>query len=404
MQPAAVHPAPGSPPELTPRDREWLTLYLDCNEDLQTLATRLASLASGQQPVASRQSPLPPPSLFDLAAWLRTPAIRAALADWDYAQRRARAAHEDAGTRLAVDHLMTICRKRLDSLSYAPPAASGQAGPLSGGPRLTWDSFNSLVEVRRAATTALRALTASTRTTQHPARRSAVAERSTSHRLARPVSSSESSPAGAGRGNLTGSRTHSGSSHIAHRSSLLASLGPEDAERFLEKERRENDRLQNLIQQTLAITGDAPHPPRPGGGGSPGPRPGETEGAPSPTASSPAAPEQPDPARAHSLLRGGFTAEGSPWRRGGAPIECAVQHPPSPDRAADLQDDLDELDDIDDDAELDADPEGTLAIAQHVLRAVESGAPEAADFAPELIHAARVYVELPAAPAPCNTS
>ncbi len=44
--------------------------------------------------------------------------------------------------------------------------------------------------------------------------------------------------------------------------------------------------------------------------------------------------------------------------------------------------------------ELDDDPEGTLAIAQHVLHAVEAG--NAADFAPEVIQAARVYIDLAA--------
>ncbi len=317
MGPQQVQAPVTPPPQLSPRDREWLTLYLELNEDLHALAAHLAAAApSGQSSpgpwrVASCEvpsappSPLsPPPSLLELASWLRTPSIRAALADWDYAQRRARAARDEADRRIAIDALKTACLA-LSCHRLAPPGDSlhpstsstqhaGAEPPFGSAPAAASadqsgtpapSDFARLVETRRSATALLRALSGAM----------ATARRGYAHR------------------HLSTQHSARSTQHSRPRPRRIAdfNLGPEAAERFLERERRENDRLEKLIQRAVAVSdapraeycddcggvlpGDEPpsgHPPRFGGGGW-GPQPlsiavgdpspersgGETEGA-----------------------------------------------------------------------------------------------------------------------------
>ncbi len=271
------------PPELTARDREWLALYLGCNEDLRALAARLATqhAAPGTEhdtgPSAQvAESPWrhSGPSILDLANWLRSPPIRAALADWDYAQRRARAARDEADRRVAIDALKAACSFYLssschrlapsgDSLHTSTPstkhagaalptsrsgdpchrthpshethsvsadtteppsesAPSASSADHSASPASEFDRF---VELRRSATTLLRALTSGIGL--------------------RPVVRRHAGPAQASR-------------HRKPRRIADFNLGPADAEKFLERERRENDRLEKLIQRAVALS-DAAH-------------------------------------------------------------------------------------------------------------------------------------------------
>ncbi len=141
---------PDSPDTLSPRDQEWLAIYLEVGEDLRALSARLAG-----------------PSLIELAFWLRTPAVRTALAAWDSAERRARAARDEADRQLALEALRTVIRAR------PAPAASP-------------DGSSHIIEIRRAATTMLRALAPTPRRPTPNA--SAASTRSPSARSNRPTS------------------------------------------------------------------------------------------------------------------------------------------------------------------------------------------------------------------------
>ncbi len=243
------------------------------------------------------------------------------------------------------------------------------------------------VEQRRAATTAIRATD----------RRSAVAD----HAAYRPYRSSRRAVGASGWG---GSRA---TDHAA------------DA------------RSQPRGSDLRGRRGPASHvaPSSPLGGGGRAPRP---VGAPSSTASS--LPLQPRVHSAHTAqpdLNGGSKVEDSPGRGGAAPIDTnAASATPPVSLSRSIADSLSpafatplvslsrsisgsapigvicgsplpsapspDPDDAADDADLDDDdPEGTLAIAYHVLEAVESD-PDA--YPPEAIRAAHVYIQLAARP------
>ncbi len=142
---------------------------------------------------------------------------------------------------------------------------------------------------------------------------------------------------------------------------------------------------------------------------------------------SPSQPAQPRVHSAHSVLpnhNGAFKVEDPPWRRGAAPIDTAFTTPlvslsrsvaasesapigdicgsPLPSTpghldtstpSADTSTSSYPADAADDD--LDDDPEGTLAIAHHVLEAVKS---DPGAYPPEAIRAAHVYIQLAAHP------
>ncbi len=130
-------------PDLTDRDRQWLTAYLDCGEDVRVLAGRTGA------------------SILEVAAWLTTTPIRRALAAWDYAQRRARTVREEADRRIAIDALKAVCQR----LSHRPaPPGDSLAAPSAStqpvGAETPPSDFAALVELRRAATTIIRSLSA----------------------------------------------------------------------------------------------------------------------------------------------------------------------------------------------------------------------------------------------------
>ncbi len=149
---------------------------------------------------------------------------------------------------------------------------------------------------------------------------------------------------------------------------------------------------------------------------------------------SPSQPAQPRVHSAHTVLpnhNGGFKVEDPPWRRGAAPIGsnsafttplvslsrsvaasesapigdiCGSPLPSTPGHldtstpSADTSTPsypADAADDADLDDDLDDDPEGTLAIAHHVLEAVKS---DPGAYPPEAIRAAQVYIQLAANP------
>lgn len=164
--------------ELSPRDREWLNAYLASGEDLRALAASLDSRAHAFTPPRPHESTPPhsaPPSVLDLAVWLRAPAVRAALADWDSAQRRARMVRDEADRTVAVTTLRNVC-DRLTRLANAPcpghsaPPADGH-GQLHADARAARPAPDArqerelvlLSELRRAATTILRTLDARAR-------------------------------------------------------------------------------------------------------------------------------------------------------------------------------------------------------------------------------------------------
>lgn len=149
-------------------------------------------------------------------------------------------------------------------------------------------------------------------------------------------------------------------------------LGPQDAERFLERERRENDRLEKLIRRVVAAS-DSIDEQQSGGLHHSGPHQQASTGG----------FKVEDPPR---------RSEESPWRRGAAsavptsrgtstaePPLSASQHQPANH----------------------ADEEDALDFARRILRAVETNAPEAAHFTPEDIETARYYTSIfDQAPAP----
>ncbi len=206
MVPTLDKPAPAS--DLSPRDREWLTLYLDSGEDPRVLAENAGI------------------SLIESITWLASQPIRRALAAWDHAQRRARAVIDEADRRFAIDALKATCQRQLAASHRSHPSHE----TLDSGPR-TRDSgpappdHAALTEVRRAATTILRTLNGGM--------------------ALRPVS-----------------RRHAGPPRHRkpRRVSDFTFSDPAEAERLLEKERRENDRLANLIRQATDLADTVSHP------------------------------------------------------------------------------------------------------------------------------------------------
>ncbi len=139
----------------------------------------------------------------------------------------------------------------------------------------------------------------------------------------------------------------------------------------------------------LPPSGEVPERPRP--------RPAQAKGAFSSTASTPSrAHNAPAPNGALDTPAAGgvkvkdspWRGEGSPWRRGSAPIECDPSRLPRAQSTVSngIQEPAERGD-----GDADPDPEGTLAIAHHVLQAVESD-PDA--YPPEAIRAAHVYISL----------
>ena len=171
MQSASTTPPPR--PDLTPLDREWLDAYLANSEDLAAVAAR-----------AGRP-------LSDFIAWLAIPAVRHAIAAWDYAQRRARAVRDEADRRVAIDTLKAAINTSTDP-----------------------------VEKRRAAVAILRTLDR------------AAPPAGDRHRHAR----------------------HTGRPRRPRRVSDFTFTDPAEAERLLDKERRENDRFEKLINRAMAVT------------------------------------------------------------------------------------------------------------------------------------------------------
>ncbi len=266
--------------DLSSGDRERLTLYLDSGQDPRALADKAGI------------------TLIDAITWIASPPIRRALVSWDYANRRARALRDEADRRLAIDALKAVCHRLApsrdslhassastqqvgadptchrhapsgDSLPSSTPStqhagadarftsalsapSADQSGVASAPPE-----FTRLIEVRRAATTILRAL--DPRMGAMATARRADGARPPRHRKPRRISD-------------------------------FTFSDPAEAERLLEKERRENDRLAALIKQATAVADSvlAPlHPPAFGGGVDAARSGGHaaTAGAPSPTPS-----------------------------------------------------------------------------------------------------------------------
>ncbi len=242
------------------------------------------------------------------------------------------------------------------------------------------------VEQRRAATTALRAT--DPRATGHAA-----------YRSSRP---SSRYPRLGDASNLefthAGGRTTGASPSHRRRPRRIAdfNLGPQEAERFLERERRENDRLEKLIHRVVAASDSLDHD----GAFAPEERAAVAGGAAShsdasPRASPPtdlSAPEgragidgsQPGFARSPSSPRGGFKGGVAPIECTGQGAEAAGGEGPTPS-TSDPEHEARTTPAYDEDA---------LDFARRILCAVETNSPEAAHFTPEDIETARYYTSI----------
>lgn len=93
-------------PELPTADREQLSLFLECGEDLRALATRTGV------------------PLLDLLAWAVQPGIRRALAAWDSLRRRAQQVRDDADRALAREALKAAMADSTDPIEKRRAASA----------------------------------------------------------------------------------------------------------------------------------------------------------------------------------------------------------------------------------------------------------------------------------------